>query len=142
MSVDLTVYLARANMPTPDRWARAIHEAGFPAELDADFDVDEHTGFLPCTYDGKPGGFEYYASKLEDEEHRDLGLPAGYDFSVTFATHSDMRGLATSIVAAAVLCQITSGRLSDQQAGEDVEASRVLSWAREMLEQIAGDLAG
>jgi hypothetical protein len=140
VSVDLTVYLARAKMPTPLRWAKAIREAGFPVDLDADFDVDTFSGFLPCAYDGKPGGFEYFAGQVTDEDHVDLSLPAEYDFSVTFATHSDMRELATSVIAAAVLCQLAGGQLSDPQAGEDVAASQALSWAREMMDQIKGDL--
>ena len=140
MSVDLTVYVARGRMPSPTRWAEAIREAGFPAELDADFDVDAFTGFLPCKYDSKPGGFEYSAGKITDEDRVNLGLPPECDLAVTFATHSDMKELATAVIAAAVLCQLTSGRLSDPQAGEDVTASQALSWARAMLDQIRGDL--
>jgi hypothetical protein len=140
VSVDLTVYLARAKMPTPVRWARAICEADFPADLDADFDVDTFSGFLPCAYDGKPGGFEYFAGQVTDEDRVVRSLPAEYDFSVTFATHSDMRELATSVIAAAVLCQLAGGQLSDPQAGEDVGASQALSWAREMLDQLKGEL--
>jgi hypothetical protein len=46
MSVELTVYLARSAMPSTRDWAQAIVEAGFPAELDAEFDVDSFSGFL------------------------------------------------------------------------------------------------
>jgi hypothetical protein len=140
MSVDLTVYLARTKMPTPVRWAKAIREAGFPADLDADFDVDTFSGFLPCAYDGKPGGFEYLPSQVTDDDRVNLGLPAEYDFSVMFATHSDTRELATSVIAAAVLCQLAGGQLSDPQAGDDVAAPQALSWARGMLDQIRGEL--
>jgi hypothetical protein len=140
VSVCLTVYLVRAKMPTPSRWATAIREAGFPADLDADFEVDTFSGFLPCAYDGKPGGFEYFAGRVTDEDRVDLGLPAEYDFSVTFATQSDMREFATSVVASGVLCQVAGGQLSDPQAGENVAASQALSWARETLELIKGEL--
>ncbi len=75
-----------------------------------------------------------------DEERVDLGVPADHDFSVTFATHSSMRELATSVIAAAVLCQLSGGRLSDPQAGEDVAAEDALTWARSMLTEIAADL--
>jgi hypothetical protein len=136
MSVDLTVYLSRSTMPSPDRWAQGIREAGFPADLDADFDVDTSSGFVPCTYEGKPGGFEYFARPLAEEDRDELGVSAAHDFSVTLATHSEMRGLATSIVAAAVLCQITGGTLVDQQAGEQFAASEALGYAREMLESM------
>jgi hypothetical protein len=127
-------------MPSPARWAQAIREAGFPADLDADFDVDTFSGFLPCTYDGKPGGFEYFAGPLADEDRDEMGVSAAHDFSITFATHSDMRGLATSVVAAAVLCQITGGTLVNQQAGEQLAASEAVGYAREMLESMKGDL--
>ena len=77
------------------------------------------------------GGFEYFASRIRDEDCVDFPtLPAEYDFAVTFATHSDMRELATSVIAAAVLCQLAGGRLSDSQAGEDVAAVQALSWGR------------
>jgi hypothetical protein len=91
-------------------------------------DVDTFSGFLPCAYDGKPSGFEYFAGQITDEDRVVLSLPAEYDFSVTFATHSDMRELATSVIAAAVLCQLAGGQLSDPQAGEDVAASRATSF--------------
>lgn len=78
-------------------WAKAIREAGFPADLDADFDVDTFSGFLPCAYDGKPGGFEYFGDQVTHGGRADLKLPADYDFSVTFATHSGMRELATPV---------------------------------------------
>ncbi len=140
MSVDLTVYLARAKMPPPALWAKAIRDVGFSADLDADFNVDTFSGFLPCAYEGKPAGFEYFACPIMDEDRVDLRLPAAYDFSVTFATHSDMRELATAVIAAAVLCQLVDGQLSDPQAGEDVVATQALSWAREMLDGIKADL--
>jgi hypothetical protein len=141
MSVDLIVFLPRAKMPTPARWAEAIREAGFLADLDTDFDVDAFSGFLPCAYDGKPGGFEYLPSPLDSGERAELGASAEHDFSVTFATHSDMRELATSVIAAAVLASLAGGKLSDPQAGEDIEAPHALDWARTMLDQIKGDLA-
>jgi hypothetical protein len=140
VSFDLTVYLAREKMPTPMRWAKAIREAGFPVDLDTDFDVDTSSGFRPCAYDGRPGGFEYFTGQVTDEDRVDLSLPAEYDFSVEFSTHSDMRELATSVIAAAVLCQLAGGQLYEPHVGEDVAAPQALSWARRMLDQIKGDL--
>lgn len=142
MSVDLTLFLARALMPTPVDWAKAIREAGFPADLDTDFDVDTHSGFLPCTYDGKPGGFEYLATQVEHDDRVNLTLPAEYDFCVMFATHSDTRELATSVIAAAVLCELAGGQLVDTEAGKVVAAPKALSWAREVLDEIKGELEG
>jgi hypothetical protein len=136
MSVDLMVYLPRARMPAPATWASAIGEAGFETtELDAHFDVDEHSGFLPCTLDGVESGFEYTSGPIESIDG--LELQETFDFSVTFTTHSDLRELACSAIAAAVLCSITNGVLVDPQADERVESDEAIAWAREMLAEIA-----
>ena len=108
--------------------------AGFPAELDSDFDVDEFTGFLPCRYDGADSGFEYFGSTVEPED--DLELPSGLDFSVTLSTHSDMRELACSVVCASLLCSLTGGILVDPQADVTVSAADAITWAREQLMEI------
>src|SRR4051794_24030812 len=112
MSVDLIVFTRRSAMPATSAWAQSIVDAGFPAELDHDFDVDTFGGFLPCRYGGVEAGFEYLAGPAENG---DLELPQGLDFSVSFTTHSDMRELAASTVAAAVLCMLTGGVLVDPQ---------------------------
>lgn len=134
MSVELTVYLARDSMPSPAAWARAIVERGFLAELDPAFDVDAFSGFLPCRYDGEDAGFEYESGPIEHVDG--LELPEDFDFSVTFATHSDLRELASSVTCAAVLCAQSRGILVDPQADVAVPADEVIAWAREMLEEI------
>jgi len=134
MSVELTVYMARTAMPSPPDWAQAIVDAGFPAELDVEFDVDTFSGFLPCRYDGGEAGFEYLSGPIEFVD--DLELPSEFDFSVTFVTHSSMRELASSVVSAATLCSMTAGILVDPQADVAVSASEAIAWAREQLEAI------
>jgi hypothetical protein len=39
-------------------------EAGFPAALNTDFDVESFSGFLPCLVNGAVSGFEYFASPV------------------------------------------------------------------------------
>lgn len=134
MSVEFTVYLPREAMPHPSEWAQAITDAGFLAELDPKFDVDEFSGFLPCRYDGEDAGFEYGSGSIELVD--ELELPEDFDFSVTFTTHSDERGLAASVVSAAVLCSLTSGVLVDPQADLVVSSGEAITWAREQLEEI------
>lgn len=134
MSVELTVYLPRAAMPSPTEWASAIRERGFAVELDAAFDVDTFSGFLPCRFDGEDAGFEYSSGPIEFVD--ELELPSDFDFSVTFSTHSSMRELATSVVCAAVLCAMSRGILVDPQADMTVSADEAVAWAAEMLEEI------
>jgi hypothetical protein len=132
---DLTVYLAREHMPNPSGWASAIVDAGFSAELDANFDVDEFAGYLACRYDGAESGFEYASGPIEYVD--DLELPNDFDFSVTFATQSDERELAASVVAAAVLCSLSKGILVDPQADITVESNDAIEWAREQLDELS-----
>jgi hypothetical protein len=73
VSVSRTVYVRRAAIPAPKAWAAAIRAAGFPMAMDADFDVEQVSGFLPCSYDGKEAGFEYFFSTLEDLDAPDVG---------------------------------------------------------------------
>lgn len=134
MSVEFTVYMSRKAMPSPREWAKSIVEAGFPAELHVRFDVDAFSGFLPCAFDGAEAGFEYESGAIELVDG--LDLPEDFDFSVTFATHSDMRELAASVVSAGVLCSVTGGVLVDPQADVAVQGSDAIEWVREQLEEI------
>ncbi len=140
MSVDLIVYLPRASMPTPARWAQAIRDAGFPVELESDFDPDTATGFRPCRYRGALSGFEYYSSPLSKQERNELGAPPNCDFSVNLVTHADLREFAVSLIAASVLCHLSGGVLFDPQTGEKYPALSVLSWAQEQLVSLEDDL--
>ena len=139
MSVDLIVYLQRSSMPTPARWAAAIVEAGFPAALDADFDPDDFSGFLPCQYDGADAGFEYYSGPLTAEECEEFEISPEFDYSVTLTTHASMREYVSAAVCAGVLCQISGGELCDPQSGTSVAAADVTRWVREQIQE-AGPL--
>jgi hypothetical protein len=136
MSVDLCIYLARPTMPSPEQWANAIRFAGFPVELDRDFNVDTQTGFLPCLFEQSQSGFEYFSRALSEKEQADLDTPHGCDFAVTLVTHSDLRETATALIAAGVLCKLTGGIVFDPQTGASYTASTVLNWVQEQLVEI------
>ena len=140
MSVDLIVYMARSAMLTPERWEQVIRDAGFPVELDTDFDVDSQSGFLPCRFRGGDAGFEYSCAPVDDREREKAHAPAGCDFSVTLVTHSVLRELATSLVAAGVLCHATGGLLVDPQSAEFFTPEQALEWTREQLADLDRDL--
>ena len=140
MSVDLVVYLARSAMPSPLQWAKAISEANFPVALDTQFDADEHTGFLPCKFRGKLSGFEYYSDRLREKEREEVGAPKTCDFLITFVTHSLMHELATSFIAAGVLCHISGGLFVDPQSGDSYTSEYVLDMVRSNLAAIEQDL--
>src|SRR4051794_17568658 len=147
MSISRTVYLRRGNMLTPTVWAEAIRAAGFPMELATDFDVERLSGFLPCRYDGQNSGFEYFFStvaemKADSEDDEDFEIPdvGDRDVGVSFVTHGSMRGLATAVASAAVLCAKADGVLHDEEADELIPAKDALDDARELLDSIGDDL--
>ena len=133
MSVDLIVYLRRRAMPTPAAWQQAIINAGFPVEMDIDFEPDTFSGFLPCKLHGEQFGFEYFAAPLSDAQRAEVNAPAGSDFSVTLATHSDLREFACSVAASSALAQVSGGLLVDPQSGDSFPASDVAAWASEQF---------
>jgi hypothetical protein len=135
MSVELIVYLRRSAMPSPEGWQTAIHDAGFPVELDRDFDPDTFSGFLPCNLRQAQSGFEYFASPLSEEDRTDVGAPQGCDFSVTLVTHSDLREFACSVAAAGALAQASNGLLVDPQSGGSFTGSDALQWAKDQFSE-------
>jgi len=134
MSVVMQVFVADSKMVIPPQWAQAIRSHGFDMELDVDFEVREHTGFLPCKYKGADAGFEYSYHTVTEMGPLDDRLRAAIgnrDQVVSFVTHSDLRELMTSILASSILCVVTDGVLWDTESDEIIAADRALDWARE-----------
>ncbi len=133
MSVDLIVYLPRGLMPSPQGWNQAIRDAGFPVQLDTDFDPDSFSGFLPCTFGEEETGFEYYSGRIGPSQQSELQSGPANDFQVILTTHADLNEFSTALIAASVLCHQCGGLLCDPQSGDEIPASEVLDWARKQL---------
>ncbi len=118
MSVEVQVYLDPQKMPSPEQWQAAIRERGFDVMIDTDFDPWEHTGFLPGEYDGEEAGFEYFAGRLSADETRRAGVPAGLSACIDLVTHGDEAEWYSSIIAGAVLAEMTQG-IFDQTDADD-----------------------
>jgi hypothetical protein len=142
MSISRTVYVRREDVPSPTEWAAAIRAAGFPMEMDTDFDAERFSGFLPCRYEGKEAGFEYFFSEIREDDEERFELPdvGDRDIGIAFVTHASMRELVTAIIAAAVLCEMADGVCEDEEAGEIIAAKDALRCARELIDSIGDDL--
>ena len=136
MSYDLNVYLSRKDMPDPTAWRAAIIAAGFPVELDSEFDVETFTGFLPSPVRGVMSGFEYYARPVPAEEAQELGLKSNINFTVQFVIGSRPLELVSALSAASVLASISEGLLVDPQSGESVAPSKTIAWAKTQIAQV------
>lgn len=123
MSVDLHVYLSRSRMPSAEQWSTAVRDAGYSAYISQDFDVEKHAGFLPCEYEGKDSGFEYYAGALNHCDIEDMELEPNekalfrtFDFSVLISVKSrQARDHKTANIFAACLAKLSGGLLHDPQ---------------------------
>ncbi|MEZ4446188.1 MAG: hypothetical protein R3B72_44335 [Polyangiaceae bacterium] len=142
MSIETAVILKRERLPAPEDWQRALREAGFAVQLDTDFDPVEMTGFLPATYDGRPGGFEYFFSALDDSDYEPeiLDRLGDRDSVVSLVTHSDFAGLMTAVLAAAALADLAGGVVHDTEADEFHDSAAALAWARKMEAEILPEL--
>lgn len=141
MSIDVLVHLSEGRMPTPQEWQSAITATGFPVSMDTDFDVKEFKGFLPCTYKELPAGFEYYYSKVEPHDLREIGVPESLPIQIALVTHSNFAELATSTIAAAVLANITDGLLVDTEEGKTYNGNEALTWAKQIVAEADQELA-
>lgn len=132
MSVENNVFIHPGSLPTPAAWAEAIRAAGFQLDIDTDFDWETFEGFLPAKYKGQDAGFELYKedfdlSELSDGEQMELG---DRSLLVTLITHSDIREYMSSMIASAVLCSISDGRLADNGEPPFIKADEAVQWAQ------------
>jgi hypothetical protein len=130
MSVTISIYLQRASMPSPTEWQSAIDAAGFPISLWTDFDVDLHTGFLPCKYRGQDSGFEYYAERVTALSPEIKAINPHLDFQVTLRFGSDLIECAAASCAGAALCLKCDAVIQDDGGSLLTGASAVESALR------------
>ena len=136
MSIHTAVILRRERMLTPADWVSAIQAAGFPADLDVNFDPLSHSGFLPCSYRDEDAGFEYFFSSLSESGLKlDAAQLGTRDFVASFVTHSRHGDLCAATAAASALASATDGVLYDAEGGELVHSERSLEWARQQLDE-------
>jgi hypothetical protein len=135
MSVAIAVYFDSRKLVSAHEWNKAIKDFGFEMELDTDFDAESHSGFLPCKYQGDESGFEYYyTQELDGIEDIESDIVGARNAATEFITHSDLKELATSVIAASVLCKLTDGVLFDD--GNWVVAEQAIDWGKEQIGEI------
>lgn len=131
MSVETSVFLESERLPRGDVWSDAVREASVPLELDRAFDPQTFSGYLPCRYENKESGFEYFFGTVSaagvDESLIDR--VGARDAVVTLVTHSDFSELYAATFAAAVLAEITDGIVYDSESGDLISGNEARSWA-------------
>ena len=127
----MRVFLDPVRMPTPAVWAREIRARGFAMDLDVDFEPNTFSGFLPCVHQGQPAGFEYFYQPDVELDTDQRAAAGERTLEVSFATHSDMRELVSSMIASAVLAVLSDGIVWSDEAGESYSGAAALDIARE-----------
>ncbi len=139
MSYDFYVFLRRDRMPAPDAWSAAVRDKGFDLEFGVEFDPYQFEGYLPCKYQSKECGFEFFAEDadlaemheeevISADEVRQLG---DRDFLVTLAVRSDPRDAVAASVAAGVLAAMSDGIIAEDGLPPFILPSDALNWAKE-----------
>lgn len=132
MMVVMSVFVNRTGLPSPVDWAKAIRASGFDLELDSDLAPETFTGSLSSKFVGDAAGFSCFreaSKRLEVPEHVAAQI-AERDTVIHFLTNSNLKDLAASMIASAVLCRISDGFLWATEADQLVPASRALEWAK------------
>ncbi len=133
MSLTQTVFIARSKAPTAKAWARAIRARGFPFAMYDDFDLETHSGFLPCHLDQRRDGFEYFWSAIDDGEldARVKRKIKAFDTAITFKTGSSQLGYDFAVAAAGVLTELTDGMYLNDESGDFFHAPEIMKLAFE-----------
>jgi hypothetical protein len=117
----MVVILDTDKFPSPHDWQQRIEHHGFPFELDTSFDPFSQVGYLPCKYDGKLAGFEYFYEP-------DVARPS--KAQVSFVTHSNAVELLGSIIASTVLAELSGGEWVDTEDDKTYTAENAVQQAK------------
>jgi hypothetical protein len=112
MAIELHIFLSAARIPTTGAWQEAINQARFPAVLDTAADVQNHTGFWPASYKGKPTGFEFYLAPTPDflETYPHIAdQVVARATCATFRWGGNLLEMCAALSAAAALTKLTDG---------------------------------
>jgi len=144
MSVDLSVFLDRARLPTLAAWAKAISDAGIAFDFPVAADLAKQTGFLPALLGEEESGFEFSISELSELVDADLAdlvdevrsLTPNASLEANFVCHG-MQECLTATAAAAVLAEMTGGVFHDPQSGEFLDGREAVLRAKTELDAAA-----
>ncbi|WP_210394671.1 hypothetical protein [Motiliproteus sediminis] len=115
MSIDICVFTRPDRVPARNDWQRCIDEAGFPQQLDAEFDVARHEGYVPCRVEESEIGFEYEVQPLDETlfpaDLRQLFEPETVCVRLSVPVGSPKERVASAMMAASALARSSGGRM-------------------------------
>lgn len=139
MSQELYVLVRRSHLPTVVAWQSALDQSGFAVRLDSGINPLEHSGFLPCSYNGSATGFEFSLASRSDliESYPELKVKTNqFDTVATFVWGGELSESASAFCAAAVLTDVSDGLMFDPQEGDSFNGPDAIVLAREVVESL------
>lgn len=139
MSLELHVFLSIPSLPTVEAWQAYCRSNDFEMELYSALNTAEHSGFVPCVFQGISTGFEYYLDDAKEiaETYPELSHDIGpYERVASFRWGANIDECAVAIMAACALAGLTDGLMYDPQDGALYHGSDALGYARTALDQI------
>jgi hypothetical protein len=139
MSMELYLFLNRADLPSPEVWQQRITQSGFRLQLDTDFDPVTFTGFLPCMLEGQQLGFEYYFVAKDSIAPSDTYLaPVAqpFDSIITLVWGGSLREMAAVMMAAGALSAALPSCIYMPEDDSTIAGEQALSYAREQIADV------
>lgn len=130
---DHVVFLRENSLPTPMAWLDAVQAAGFPLQMDIEFDPATHLGYLPCIYNGEETGFEFSYEPLDPEvlEEEETAMVGDRDMLVCFTATLGTPENTAALITASVLTAIADGVLFESGEPPAIDAKHAVFWAKQ-----------
>ncbi len=137
MSVDITVFIHKDKLPTLKSLKHAINELDNKLSIDEEFSINDHEGFVPCSYNGEECGFEYWIEEVDDElldewEIRKEEI-SGRNMYLTFATRSGFTDLISSALTSSVFCKLSDGLSFDDDEELTINSSNCIEYGQNIV---------
>lgn len=133
MSRDIGIYIVKEKFPPTNVLRDSIIQAGFPCELDDEFDPLMFSGFLPCPVNGSPSGFEYIAREVDSNEVNELNTTFVPDLVIVLSTGRYELEWISALATACCIASLTGGLVVDYLTGEQYFTNDAVTWAKSQV---------
>lgn len=126
MSVKISVYLNKQNIPSLDDVLGCIRTDRYPLTCDESWGFVNDMGYLPCMWNGVETGCEFEAGKLSMQQKAHLKEAGfqGLDTEISATFYGDWTELRTASLFCRYIAELSGGCLSDEDDvytyGEDL----------------------
>ncbi|MBJ9266943.1 hypothetical protein I5497_07610 [Citrobacter freundii] len=133
MSRDIGIYIIKEKFPPTNDLRDSIIQSGFPCELDDEFDPLTFSGFLPCSVNGSPSGFEYIAREVDGDELNELNSTFIPDLVIVFSTGGYELEWISALATACCIASLAGGLVVDYLTGDQYLTNDAVKWAKSQM---------